>query len=80
MEQSIKLELPEHIYQLLLKSAQQLHIQLETFIIKNNSSDFSDDPIEQFIGKIESNVSNWTNDHDNYLGIAINEQKLKISE
>lgn len=77
MEQSIKLELPEHIYQLLLKSAQQLHIKLETFIIQNDQSKFPDDPIEQFIGKIESSIPSWTTNHDTYLGIEINEHKLK---
>lgn len=29
---------------------------------------YEDDPVEEFIGAFQSNINDWTENHDSYLG------------
>jgi hypothetical protein len=33
-----------------------------------------DDPVENFIGAFSSNIPDWADQHDRYLGLALMEQ------
>lgn len=71
MEHTLKLEVPDRVYEPLVKAAtrtgrtpeelagQWLEIAVRTA---------SEDPVENFIGTMSSNVSDWADQHDNYIG------------
>jgi hypothetical protein len=71
MTHELTLKLPEEIYQPLVNLAAQKGQTLEELAlqcISQASQQSVDDPVEQFIGAMPSNIPNWTDRHDLHLG------------
>ena len=69
----LTLEVPEDVYESLLKTAEQTGQRPETLAVQwlaQATKQEADDPIEQFIGAINSQGSDWAVHHDEYLGRA----------
>jgi len=82
MSHVLQLELPEDIYEPLVKNArQQGRSPEETAIeyLKSILVKFEDDPIEKFIGAFHSDIPDWADQHDKYLGQTLM-QELKKRE
>ena len=76
MTHSVTLNIPDHLYSPLLEKANQtgkkpedLMIEYLQTMIKNTE----DDPVEEFIGAIDSELTDWTENHDVYLGKSLSE-------
>lgn len=74
MTHTMTLEVPEEVYQPLLRSAEKsqkkpedLAVYWLTHIVRQTH----DDPIEKFVGAIASDISNWADEHDLHLGKAL---------
>jgi len=68
---TITLELPQSIYdsvQAAAARAGQSPQQLITELLGQNIQSFSDDPLEEFIGAFRSDIPDWGENHDRYLG------------
>ncbi|MEL4895385.1 hypothetical protein [Crocosphaera sp. Alani8] len=77
MTHSVTLNIPDHLYDPLLEKANQtgkkpeeLMIEYLQTMIKNTE----DDPVEEFIGAIDSDISDWTKNHELYLGKSLSEE------
>ncbi len=71
MSKILTLKVPEEVYQPLVEIAQQRGQSPEEFAIQGlifSIQHFADDPVEPFIGSVNSNIPNWTEKHDRYLG------------
>ncbi len=74
MGHPLTLELPENVYQLLQKTATQTGQQPEVLAVqwlKQISQQQETDPLEKFIGAFESNIPNWADEHDKYIGQSL---------
>lgn len=71
MGHALVLELPEEIYQPLIKTAQESGDTPEqvatNWLIAAIRQNWND-PVEKFIGVFRSNAVDWTDQHDLYLG------------
>ncbi|MGK7927948.1 MAG: hypothetical protein AB4290_22370 [Spirulina sp.] len=70
MSQVLTLQIPEEIYQPLLEIAQRNGKTPEEFTIQwlaSSLQDFANDPVESFIGSVNSEMGDWTNQCDRYL-------------
>jgi len=68
---SLTLQLPNHLYESIKKAASKAGTSPEAIAIKwleTTISNFDDDPIEEFIGSIHSDIPDWGENHDRYLG------------
>ncbi|MFN8492699.1 MAG: hypothetical protein U0350_34170 [Caldilineaceae bacterium] len=77
------LELPEEIYQPLIKTAQQSGDTLEqvaTNWLAAMVRQTWQDPLERFIGSFRSNVFDWADQHDLYLGQQLSQEMQGRSE
>ena len=73
MGHTLTLEVPEDVYESLLKTAQETGQQPETLAVQwltQATRKGADDPVEQFIGAFNSHGSDWVERHDEYLGHA----------
>lgn len=71
MSHTLTLEVPEDVYELPLKTAQQTGQRPESLAVQwltQATKEDAIDPIEQFIGAIDSHGSDWVEQHDAYLG------------
>jgi hypothetical protein len=71
MGHTLVLEVPEDVYEPLVKRAEQLGSTPEKLAIEWLETLIRgpvDDPIENFIGAFGSHISNWADEHDTYLG------------
>ncbi len=74
MTHTLTLELPEQVYETLLKIAKRQGQRPEAVAVQwlaTASESQLDDPFEQFIGAFSSNVPDWADRHDEYLRLAI---------
>ena len=76
MGHTLLLEVPENVYELLTKTAEQVGrpreaLAAEWLVATINRLAY--DPLEKFIGAFSSGVSNWADDHDQYIGKSIME-------
>ena len=74
MAYSLILEVPEDLYEPLAKTAKRTgrtpeELAIEWLAIAVQS--MLDDPVENFIGAFSSNVPDWANEHDKYIGQAL---------
>ncbi|OCQ93337.1 hypothetical protein BCD67_03595 [Oscillatoriales cyanobacterium USR001] len=68
---TITLQLPANIYEPLQKAAARVGRSPEELItqwLEQNLQTFADDPLEEFIGAFRSNIPDWGENHDRYLG------------
>jgi hypothetical protein len=80
MSHVLHLELPEDIYKPLVKNAKRKGRSPEEIAIEYLKSillRLEDDPIEKFIGAFHSDISDWAEKHDNYLGQTLMEEMKK---
>jgi hypothetical protein len=74
MSYTLTLEVPENVYNSLKKAAERTGKQPEAVAIQllaDATKEFTDDPLEQFIGAFSSQVSDWADQHDKYLGKSV---------
>lgn len=73
---TITLQLPQNIYESLQKAAAragQTPEDLITQLLGQTVQTFADDPLEEFIGAFHSDIPDWGENHDRYLGQGIME-------
>ena len=74
MGHTLTLEVPEKVYDLLSKSAAhvgQLPEVLAAKLLTEAAERLEDDPLEEFIGTLNSSIPDWTDHHDRYIGKSI---------
>jgi hypothetical protein len=74
MSYTLTIEVPDSIYEPLQRTASQTGQSPEALITQWVSvavKQFADDPLEQFIGALRSQGSDWADNHDQHLGKAI---------
>ncbi|MEZ4525823.1 MAG: hypothetical protein R2941_07885 [Desulfobacterales bacterium] len=77
MRHTLKLDLPEDAYILLMKLSQQIGQLPEVLATKwiiSEAQKQIDDPMEKFIGKFSISDNDWADNHDRYIGEKINEK------
>ena len=77
MGHTLMLEVPENIYQPLAKTAEQRggtpeELAMEWLLTASHL--VVDDPVENFIGAFHSNISDWADQHDKYIGQTLMSQ------
>jgi hypothetical protein len=78
MSQPLTIQVPEDLYIPLQALAQQSGKTPEEFTLqwlKETIQKFENDPLEAFIGSVESGISDWTEQSDQYLGEALIESE-----
>lgn len=76
MPHTLLLELPEDIYEALVRTATQTGQPVEEWAIERltaESQRLADDPFEKFIGAISSDIPDWADNHDYYIGRSLME-------
>ncbi len=71
MTHQLLLNIPDSLYQVLLKTAQEKGETLENLALKclnEAKNKLETDPLDKFIGAFNSNNSDWLENHDYYLG------------
>jgi hypothetical protein len=71
MTHSLTLEIPEEIYQPIAEEAKAEGRKVEEIALerlaKGNSKQ-EKDPLDEFVGIIRSDIPDWADNHDKYLG------------
>jgi hypothetical protein len=83
MGYAVIVEIPEELYQPFVKTAEQSgHTpeQLATNWLVANIRQAQQDPLEEFIGMFRSDITDWVDQHDRYLGQEQLEQMNKQPE
>lgn len=78
MDHTLLLEVPDDLYKPLVKTAQQTGKSpeaLATEWLLTAIRQIPDDPVEKFIGAFHTDVTDWANEHDKYLGKGLIEEK-----
>lgn len=71
MTHSLLLEVPESIYQPLATEAEAEGRKVEEIALErlaNRKPKNIDDPLDEFVGAFRSDVPDWADNHDKYLG------------
>lgn len=71
MTHSITIDLPETVYNKLVEKASRNGKRVEEFAVdqlSNGDSVTIDDPFEQFIGSLHTDIPDWADNHDKYIG------------
>ncbi|MEO8073454.1 MAG: hypothetical protein ABI686_09410 [Acidobacteriota bacterium] len=71
MTHSIVLEVPENIYQGIVKEAESKKRKVEEIALERLAKDTPhgiEDPLDEFVGAFRSDVPDWADNHDKYLG------------
>ena len=74
MTHTLTLELPEEVYEPLVKSAEQLGKapeQVAVQILTESVRQLEDDPIEKFIGAFDSGIPDLGTRHHEYVGQSL---------
>ncbi len=74
MGHSITLEMPEELYQALIQKAERTGQPPEVVAVQllaTATQHQSGDPLEQFIGAFRTHGADWADQHDAYLGKAV---------
>ena len=77
MERKLVLEVSEDVYEPLARTAKERGSSPEELAVEWLLSVIHqaiDDPVENFIGALSSNIPDWADRHDRYLGLALMEQ------
>ena len=73
MSHTLQLNVPDTLYESLIKTAQQTGQPVEaiaTTWLVVAAEQFAHDPLETFIGAFDSGGTDWADNHDRYLGQA----------
>jgi hypothetical protein len=73
MGHALTLDVPEAVYQALIRQAEQTGQPPEAVAVQllvTATQHRGDDPLEQFIGACHSHSADWADQHDAYLGKA----------
>jgi len=76
MGHTLKLELSEDIYTLLMKLSQQVGQLPEVLAAQwviSETQKLADDPLEKFIGRFRLGKPDWADNHDRYIGETLSE-------
>ena len=76
MRHKLILDVPDPIYEPLAKVAKQTGITPEQVAVQwleAAGSRSNHDPVENFIGAFRSDIPDWADQHDKYLGQALND-------
>ncbi len=71
MTHSLLLEVPESIYQPIVEEARAEGRKVEEIALErlaNGKPQKIDDPLDEFVGAFRSDVPDWADNHDKYLG------------
>ena len=71
MIHSLLLEVPESIYQPIVEEARAEGRKVEEIALErlaNGKPKKIDDPLDEFVGAFRSDVPDWADNHDKYLG------------
>ena len=71
MTHSLVLEVPENIYQPLAEEAEAKGRKVEEIALEKLAKHESaqiEDPLDKFVGAFKSDVPDWADNHDKYLG------------
>ena len=71
MTHSMTIELPEAVYQSLSEEAEAKGRRVEEIALEKLAKDTPatiDDPLDEFVGAFRSDVPDWADNHDKYLG------------
>ena len=74
MSHTLTIEVPDNIYEPLRRTASQNGQSPEALVTQWISlavQQLTDDPLEQFIGALHSQGSEWADHHDQYLGKTV---------
>lgn len=74
MSHMLTIEVPDNVYEPLRRTAAQSGQSPEALVTQWISlavQQQTDDPLEQFIGALRSQDSDWADHHDQYLGKAV---------
>ncbi len=74
MGRILQLEVPEEVYTSLVRSAEQTGLRPEAVAVRwliSATEEFKDDPLEAFIGAFPSDIADWGDEHDKYIGAAL---------
>lgn len=74
MERTLRIELPENVYDVLKRLAEKSGKTPEQFAqdwLNKALQETSADPLDQFIGAFRTDVEDWAAQHDRYLGESI---------
>ncbi len=75
MAHTLSIEIPESLYDILVKKSHEMGWQPEALAAKwlASAAEYTaqDDPLEAFIGSMPTGVPDWTANHDKYLGEAL---------
>ena len=77
MGYTLTLEIPKHIYEPLMKTAEQTGRTPEELALDwlaTASRTAFEDPVEKFIGAFKSDIPDWADGHDKYIGQTLAEQ------
>ncbi len=77
MGHTLILEVPDAMYEILAKIAKQMGSTPEKLAAEwlvTTAHNAMNDPIENFIGAFSSNIPDWADQHDKYVGQALIEQ------
>ena len=77
MQHKLVLDVPDPIYEPLVKVAKQTGVTPEQVAVQwleAAGSRSAHDPIENFIGALRSDIPDWADHHDKYLGQALTER------
>jgi hypothetical protein len=74
MSHTLSIEVPDNVYEPLRRTASRSGQSPEALVTQSVSllvQQLSDEPLEQFIGSLNSQGSDWADHHDQHLGKAI---------
>jgi protein involved in temperature-dependent protein secretion len=74
MAHTLQLEVPEDVYELLARIAKQTGQppeQLAARWLSAATRSLANDPLEKFIGAFKTGISDWADEHDDYIGKSI---------
>ena len=86
MGHRLSLDVPEEVYESLVKAAEeagQPPEELAVELLASATQSLADDPLEKYIGAFASNMPGWSDRHDEYIGKSLGVfpcQRLQITD
>lgn len=77
MTHTLLIEVPEELYETLVKSAEETGEPPEKLVVQwltTATHYLTDDPVEEFIGAFSSGIPDLAEQHDKYIGEALMEE------